>query len=120
MSGEGGSPKELIEYFVEKFEKRSGAKMLVNWGRDMKLMKQVVAAYGPRTRSLIDLFFEDPDEWVLAKGFTVPLFYSQCNSLVSREGTRNLYESIVGPVSREDAQASPEQRQVPHIKLLKG
>lgn len=107
------TPKDILLYFAERFELRTQNKMLVNWGRDTKLVKQVVAVYGPeKTLSLIDRFFQDPDDWVLEKGFTVPIFYSQCNSLVSREGQKNFYEALTRQFPSEDARLSAERGKV--------
>jgi hypothetical protein len=114
------SPQKLLDYFFTRFKERHGVPMLVNGGRDMKLMKAVIAAYGDAALELVDEFFEKPSEWVEKSGFTIPIFYSECNNIVSRRKTENYYASITHGVSGENPEIGSRSRKEHHITVLEG
>lgn len=113
-------PKQLLDHFFTRFKERHGAPMLVNGGRDMRLMKNVWAAYGEASFALIDEFFERPSEWVETHGFTIPIFYSECNNMVSRKKRGDFYGGIIASTSNENPALSARSGKEHHLTVVSG
>jgi hypothetical protein len=58
---------------------------VIAWGKDNVIMKRIREAHGDdRTERLIDLFFEQRDEYCERNGYTVQTFSTRVGSLVAR------------------------------------
>lgn len=74
--------RDAVMYFSSKFEEKFGLKYSANWGKDAKLMKDLLQTYGPEMlKEMIDLFLSENDDWVEQAGFTIGVFKTQANKL---------------------------------------
>jgi len=63
--------KDVVRYLALKFEEEFGVKYSINWGKDAKLMKELLDTYGPEHLvKMIDIFSED-DNWADQAGRTI-------------------------------------------------
>lgn len=77
--------KQSIGIFCTMHKQIIGAPYMVQWGKDQKIMKQIIMTYGsPRTYSLISIFFEQirTDEFLRKTGATVGIFKTQIPKLL--------------------------------------
>jgi hypothetical protein len=77
--------KVFLTCFAEEYEKRQGVPYAVRWGKEGKLVKEILAVFDlPRLKDLAVRFLESSDPWVLQYGgFTIGVFISQINKLAS-------------------------------------
>jgi len=75
----------VLAYYTTKHKEVIGAPYMPMWGKDLKLLKMIVAVYGVEyTHKLIDAFFDYglTDDWIKDRGFTIGIFHSQINKLL--------------------------------------
>ena len=77
--------KIFIDYFRDKHQKILSQPYLVNWGKDIQIMKSILTLYGGyKTKQLIDAYFvavlEDP--FLKSAGASVGIFKSQIPKLL--------------------------------------
>jgi hypothetical protein len=78
----------LIEWQGE-WEKRFGSPYTFDWGKDGKLIKGLLKVYSIEAlRELRDRFFESRDPFIQKSGYTVGVFKSQVNKLITAEKTK--------------------------------
>lgn len=90
-TGEVGknSPKEVIDYYHDSFIKKFGEKPIISGGKDAAIMKKIITSYGtPKTKELLDRFFESKDEFVINSGYTIGVFATQINKLITQAKPR--------------------------------
>ena len=77
--------KQSIAYFCKKHTEHTNMKYMLNYGKDMSIMKSIAAMYGfVDTCKLIDLYFDtiNKDEFLQKAGISVGVFRSQLPKLV--------------------------------------
>lgn len=73
---------DFIRYFAAKFREKLGIKYNVSWGRDGKIMKDLLEFYGPKfLKIMIDTYFEENDAWLKERGYTIPILRTKANEL---------------------------------------
>ena len=76
--------KVAIDYYHDKFKSRFGEKPIISGKKDGNLIKQVVSKYGiKKTKELLDKFFEVDDKFIQQSGYTIGVFYTQVNKLLT-------------------------------------
>ncbi len=76
--------KVAIDYYHDKFKDRFGEKPIISGKKDGNLIKQVVNKYGiKKTKELLDKFFEVDDKFIQQSGYTIGVFYTQVNKLLT-------------------------------------
>ncbi|MGC8487333.1 MAG: hypothetical protein ACP5QO_03795 [Clostridia bacterium] len=78
--------KRLLLRHQALYQAKTGAAFPVAWGRDGKLVKQLLAAYDEATvERLQDAFFAQPLDSVAGrKGYTIPGFFTEAPALAAR------------------------------------
>lgn len=85
----GAPVKVAIDYYHDKFVDKFGEKPIIAGKKDGNLMKQLVSTYGiDKVRELLDKFFEVDDEFINQSGYTVGVFFSQANKLLTLKARR--------------------------------
>lgn len=83
-SAAGKKKVTIIDYYHDKFVEKFGEKPHINGGKDGGLMKKVASTYGEaRAKELLDVFFESRDPFIQQSGYTIGVFYSQINKLLT-------------------------------------
>lgn len=76
--------KQIIDYYHEKFVIKFGEKPVIDGGKDGSTIKKLLSTYGlERLKGLIDLFLESEDPFILNSGYTIGVFKSQVNKLIT-------------------------------------
>ena len=74
--------RDAVMYFSSKFEEKFGLKYSANWGKDAKLMKELLETYGPELLAkMINIFLSEDDNWADKAGRTVGILKVRANSL---------------------------------------
>jgi len=74
--------KDAVVYFAKKFEEKFNVKYSANWGKDAKLMKELLETYGPELLAkMINIFLSEDDNWADKAGRTVGILKVRANSL---------------------------------------
>jgi hypothetical protein len=80
--------KKFIEWWSNQFQANFGAEYSVNWGKEGKLVQELL-----KTSSYIKLvryaeqFFSDDDAFVKKAGYTIGVFSTQINKLKGNDGS---------------------------------
>jgi len=81
--------KIAIDYYHQKFRAKFGEKPVIDGGKDGALMKKLVETFGEtRLKELIDVFFEIDDEFIRNSGYTIGVFKSQINKLITHQAAK--------------------------------
>lgn len=92
IASESAAPspvKIAIDYYYQKFRAKFGEKPVIDGGKDGALMKKLVETFGEtRLKELIDLFFEIDDEFIRNSGYTIGVFKSQINKLITHQAAK--------------------------------
>lgn len=76
--------KILIDYAFTLFQKKTGQKMFINGGKDGVTVKRLLQTYTlSQLQTLWDVFIESPDPFINKSGFTIGVFASQINKLLT-------------------------------------
>ena len=76
--------KEFIDWFFQAYQSAVGEKYHVNGGKDGAVVKRLLATYDlPKLKELGEKFFASRDDFILKAGFSIGVFASQINKLVS-------------------------------------
>ncbi len=76
--------KIFIDYFYDKFLKITGEKYLVQGGKDGETIKRLLQTYSiEELKELCDRYFISKDSFVLQAGFSIGIFSSVINKLIS-------------------------------------
>lgn len=89
--------KQAMSIFCAQHKILLNEYYLVQWGKDQKIMKEVVDLYGiPKTFALISLFFQalQKDEFLKKTGATVGIFKTQIPKLILRINEKKDQEQI--------------------------
>lgn len=89
-------PYDLFMHFNEKFKETMGFPYLANLGKDLALFKLIAAVHGEKTFEIIDLFFDDPEDFSRDRGMTVGIFYTQVNRLMAKLSDKGSGGSLYG------------------------
>lgn len=81
----GVSPHtDFIAYAFESFQSKFGEKMLIDGGKDGKIVKDLLSAYGlDRLKNLWNVFMQSDDPYIEQAGRSIGVFKSQINKLLS-------------------------------------
>lgn len=80
---EGGEPQQLLAAYCAAFQAKFQDPPTVEFAKDLKLAKKLVATYGlKRAQELVAAFFASRDQFVLESGYTWGCLYSQVNKLI--------------------------------------
>jgi hypothetical protein len=78
------SPKPTIEYFIKKFKEKHGLDPVINWAKDSKLIKTLLnSRTQEEIKTLIDKFFASEDKFIKESGYSIGVFYSQINKMLT-------------------------------------
>jgi len=89
--------KQAMSIFCSQHKILLGEFYLVQWGKDQKIMKEIVDLYGiPKTFALISLFYQEllKDEFLKKTGATVGIFKTQIPKLLLKLNERKDKEQI--------------------------
>lgn len=76
--------KSVIDYYHKSFVERFQEKPVITNKKDGDLIKKLVNAYGSeKVEELLDKFFAADDEFIKQSGYTIGVFYSQVNKLLT-------------------------------------
>ncbi len=76
------NPKPLLEYFVLKYKEKTTKDYVINWAKDLKILKDLLKILSEgELRGRIDQFFDGKDAFREQAGYTVGVFRSQINRL---------------------------------------
>jgi len=79
--------KLFIDYYYEEFKKRFRAAPIINGGKDGSLVKELLGTIGlEELKRLLGLFFKAEDEFIKDSGYTIGVFKSQINKLITGGG----------------------------------
>jgi hypothetical protein len=77
---------KIFDYFCLKYKKVFNKEYVANFGKDKKLIKDLLKIIKTdELASLINQFFESDDEFVQKSGYTLGVFKSQINKLRSKK-----------------------------------
>jgi hypothetical protein len=75
--------KQFFGYYGEQFQNHFDAPPRINWGKDGKLIKDLLAVYElEQLEGYLDAFFLSDDIWIQDKGYTLGIFASQINKFI--------------------------------------
>lgn len=77
----------FIRWYAEEYERRTGAKYLVDGGKDGSAVKKMVQTYGyDQLVQYATRFFEDGDEFADKAGYTITVFKLKVNKVAGNFG----------------------------------
>lgn len=89
--------KIFIDSFFDTFKKKTGAPYLVS-GKDTNLIKRLLGTYSlQELLKLKDLFFSSEDKFIVKAGYTVGVFSSVLNKVISTMG----YTQVKGKLTEQ-------------------
>jgi hypothetical protein len=93
---------ELLSYFAQCHEQRTGAPYMINYGKEGAAFKAMLAIYGPdKLKDIINAFFQSKDEFIHKAGFTVGVMRSQINKLAASLAAPKARTAPVGMTSAQ-------------------
>jgi hypothetical protein len=77
--------KSVMTYFDTKHQKKfDGEAATFTTPQDPTLLKKLIATHGEdKVRELVDLFFEEEDDWLTRTGYTIANFHKRVAGLIS-------------------------------------
>ena len=79
--------QSIIFYFDSEFKKHIGFPYKISWGKDQKLVEELLRLYGEEKLKLAitELFrkYQAGDEFLQKAGLSIGVFYSQINKLLT-------------------------------------
>ena len=77
--------QEFIAWYSHQYEEVLKRPLIVRWGRDMKLMKPILAAYPLETsKKIAEGLLHTADQWLRNTGRDIPILSSQWNKLAGQ------------------------------------
>lgn len=77
--------RELLEFFDAQHVEKLGARAVIQFGKDAKLLASLWRSHGTdMTKLLIGDFFGMNDPWIVARGYSVGVFITQAAGLLAR------------------------------------
>ena len=81
--------KDLINAFKSLFNKQFNEELNINYAKDTVLLKRLLKTYGKqKTIILMERFFEIEDDFIERSGYTIGVFYSVVNRLLTYQKSR--------------------------------
>lgn len=81
--------KDLISSFKILFKNRFEEELNINYAKDMVLVKRLYKSYGlDKTKTLMERFFEIDDPFIERSGYSIGVFYSVVNRLLTSQKSR--------------------------------
>ena len=75
--------RSLLLFFSSEFVKKHSGPYNIQWGKDGKIMKDLIAVYGvEKLKELISAFFASNDMWIRQVGHSVGILSSTANKLL--------------------------------------
>jgi len=89
--------KRFLSVYRTMFQQHTthGEPPIIDWGKDGKLVKHLLKIYSyDRLVSLLQQFFDSPDEWIRKTGYSLAAFRAVIGSLLVREhhDTRSVHQ----------------------------
>ncbi|MGE5594152.1 MAG: DUF4373 domain-containing protein [Betaproteobacteria bacterium] len=105
--------KTFIDYYHDRFLSQFGEKPVIDGGKDGAIVKRLLSTYGlEKLKGLLDDFFAGDDPWIRKRGYTLGVFKSQINSLISKR------RQFFGDEPDPDQQADIESTMSPELRRL--
>jgi len=83
--------KRLIDYYFNRFTEKFGTKPVIEGGKDGAIFKKLLSfKTEDELRKLLDAFFESTDPFITNSSYTVGVFKSQINKLVTSQGRKQV------------------------------
>jgi hypothetical protein len=96
--------KRLIDHYFNCFVKKFGERPAIDGKKDGAIIKRLLSTYGEdKLKGLIDAFFESTDPFIRQSGYTIGVFKTQVNKLITSGTGRPLpkaFASIQAAVER--------------------
>ena len=82
--------KAFIDYYHDRFLSLFGEKPIIDGGKDGAIVKRLLGTYGfERLKGLLDAFFESQDPFIQKSGYTIGVFKTQINKLLTERGGKS-------------------------------
>lgn len=82
--------KAFINYYHDRFLSLFGEKPVIDGGKDGMIVKRLLGTYGfERLKGLLDAFFESQDPFIQKSGYTIGVFKTQINKLLTERGGKS-------------------------------
>ena len=79
--------KTLIDFYHDSFVKKFGEKPVIDGKKDGAIIKGLLGTYSEeKLKGLIGAFFESTDQFIVNSGYTIGVFKTQINKLISTGG----------------------------------
>lgn len=97
------SIKEILSYYKQAFLKKFNRPYIINWGRDMKLVKELSKALSAtELYKLIDGFFASNDEFIQRTSYDVGVFKAMINKVQVETAKANQVPSLLSKWMKKD------------------
>jgi len=78
--------KDILIFFGENFQQKYGSKYFCSFGKDTKLVKELLKSFSvEEIKKRIHRFFLRRDNFVETSGYTIGIFYTRFNSLAREQ-----------------------------------
>ncbi len=100
---------ELLTNWGKAFEYKTGLPGCINWGKDGKIIKELLKIYEYNTlRGLAIMFWRSTDKFILNSGYTIGVFKSQIQKLIiDLKKQKDIEEWINKPVEEIKEKENP-------------
>jgi hypothetical protein len=93
--------KGLLQNMSAAFERRFGERMFIDWGKDSKIIKNLLSIYdADKLKELWDIFLDSNDQFVLKAGKTIGVFKTQINRLLMKKKTKNNENELLEKITK--------------------
>jgi hypothetical protein len=81
--------RDFIDFWYQGFQDKFGSPYKVNGGKDGASVNDLLKTYDlDRLKALANIFFQSDDPFIQRSGYTIPIFRSQINKIVTEESRR--------------------------------
>lgn len=82
--------KIFIDYAYQKHHEKTGEKLLIDGGKDGRIVKRLLGTYGlEKLKGLYDALIQSDDPFIRQAGYSIGVFKSQINKLLVQKGGPN-------------------------------
>ena len=82
--------KIFLDYAYRKHQEKTGEKLLIDGGKDGRIVKRLLGAYGlEKMKRLYDALIRADDPFIRQAGYSIGVFKSQINKLLVQKGGPN-------------------------------
>lgn len=98
--------KSFIDYISISFKEKTNETMHIHSGKDGAIVKSLLQTYDlPKLQSLWDIFIVSTDPFTVKAGFTIGVFQSQINKLISQPPPKNDWRTNPKGVKTQETEA---------------